>query len=257
MIIIIQVERLQLIVDLVMSKEVVTIEELCEAFGVSKATMRRDLKELEGYNKLMRTHGGAMTVARGTSFEPSFNMKKGSCIDEKKKIAQAALNLIKPGDTIILDAGTTTLELARKMYAVKNITVLTNDLYIAFELAQNTDINLIVMGGLLRKGVYTLFGHFTEMMAGEIHVDKVFLGADAINPDYGVMNSNFDEIQVKKLMIQAAKEKVILCDHTKFDSVALANVCSLMVIDRIITGRETRPEIVEFLKEAGINIETV
>lgn len=243
--------------EIVKECKVVTIEELCSKLNVSKATIRRDLKELEQNNKLIRTHGGALAIQDNKVPEPTFKVRKNWDIEEKNRIAEAACKYIKPGEVIILDSGTTTLQLAKKMGSFKNITVVTNDIIIAMELSQNKDIDLIVIGGKLRKDFYTLTGIFTEMVLKNIRVDKCFIGADAIDIEFGLMNYNTEEIPVKKLMLTSSREKYALCDHSKFDAVALANICPMDGVNKIITGTETSTETIEKFKKAGAVFEIV
>jgi DeoR/GlpR family transcriptional regulator of sugar metabolism len=248
-------ERLQLVIEVVNESKVVTIEDLCGRLNVSKATVRRDLKELEQKNKLIRTHGGALAISE--QHEPPFLIRKSWHIEEKRRIAEAAYRLIKPGEAVILDSGTTAFELAKKLAMIENITVVTNDIIIAMELSTNKNIDLIVIGGKLRKDFYTLTGIFAETVLKNIRVDKYFIGADAVDLEFGLMNYNTEEIPIKKLMIAAAKEKIALCDHSKFESVALANICPLAAIDKIITGQELNPDIHERFTNAGVTFETV
>jgi DeoR family fructose operon transcriptional repressor len=254
---ILQAERFQMIEDLVNNNNVVTIKELCEKLRISKASVRRDLKILEERMKLIRAHGGAISISQGTSMEPPFKVKKDYHLDEKERIAEAAVKLIKPGETILLDAGTTTFELAKKLLNFKNLIVATNDIAIAMELSKNSNLTLIVIGGILKKEYYTLTGIFSEMILKEIRVDKSFIGTDAVDVDFGIMNFNMEEVPVKRLMINAAKEKIVLCDHSKFKNVAFINICHLDKIDKFITGKDIDQNILKKLQDKDIDITVV
>ena len=248
-------ERLKMVLDVVNEMKVVTIEDLCYQLAVSKATVRRDLKELEQNNKIIRTHGGALSFGDHGPYEPPFRVKSKWNIEEKQRIAEVACRYINPGEAIILDSGTTTLELAKKITMIENLTVITNDLIIAMELSQYQNINLIVIGGKLKKDFYTLTGIFAEMVLKNIRADKYFIGADAVDRELGLMNYNTEEIPIKKLMIASAKKRYALCDHSKFEGVAVANICSFECIDQIITGTEIDPEILKKFTNTGVEIE--
>ena len=259
MVIILQVERLKSVIKLIEEKDIVKINDLCEKYSVSKATIRRDLKKLEENKKIIRIYGGAVKITRGTSIELPFNIKKTLYTEEKQRIGAAAFKEIKQGETIIIDAGTTTLELARKIKLIKNITIVTNDLTIANELNNDGSdtINLVVVGGILRKGFYRITGIFAEIMLKSIHADKAFLGVDAVDLKYGFMGFNIEEIPIKRLMLKASKKTIILCDHTKFETVAFIDICSFAQVDKIITGKEINSGILRKFKEQNIEIEVV
>ncbi|MDR0489625.1 MAG: DeoR/GlpR transcriptional regulator, partial [Oscillospiraceae bacterium] len=174
--------------------------------------------------------------------------------EEKQRIAEAALELVNERDTILLDEGTTTIELAKRLNRFHSLMVSTNDLYIAMELSALAGINLVVAGGALRRETNTLVGYFTEKIIGEIHADRFFLSADAIDVVHGCMCYNMEQIPVKKGMILSAKETVLLSDHTKFEKTAFINICTFSEIKTIITGREVSREIVTRLGEMGVNV---
>jgi DeoR/GlpR family transcriptional regulator of sugar metabolism len=228
-------ERLYNMAEYIDDKKVVTIMELCDHFKVSKATVNRDLRMLEKEKFITRTHGGAMSLTRGTRFEPIYEIKEKEKIDEKQAIGAYAVNFIKQGETILLDSGTTTLLLARQMKDLNNITVITNDLMIAYVLSEANGIDLVVLGGQHRKGVYSLIGPFTENILKELNVDKAFLGADAIDVDRGITNSNIEESNIKKSIVEISKEVIVLADSSKFGNVAFTKVCDIDSVDVIVT----------------------
>ncbi len=249
-------ERMQALLDYLDKHEVVSVDYLSRYLGVSKATVRRDIKELEERKKLIRTRGGVMTVARGMTYEPAFHEKRSRKVDEKRRIAQAALKYLEQNETVILDSGTTALELARLMTNYTGV-VITNDLYIAYELADYSGIELIMIGGSIKKGIHVATGCYAEMMLSGMRADKVFLGADAFDPKNGFMNANLEEVKIKQLMMQAAREINLLCDHTKFTRQSLAKVSEASEIDRIITDDEIESETEIELRELDIELEIV
>jgi len=236
---------------------IISVHELTKSLGVSRSTVLRDLHDLEKNNELRCTRGGAVAIKHKTSYEPPFNVRKDYYADEKKRIVTAAMTLIQEKETLLLDSGTTVYALAQELKDSKNLYIATNDLNSAMILAGNPDISLIVLGGTLRNSHYSLNGYFTEGMISQIHADKVFLGVDAVDFNIGFMNFSIDEIQTKRLMIQASHEVIVLCDHSKFESVAFTNICSFKDVDLIITGKEIDKTILEKLKECDVRVMTV
>jgi len=248
-----QAERHQCIISEVNKYGFISIEDLMKIINVSRSTIRRDLLDLEHMNKLIRARGGAISNKNGTSHEPEVEYRKGLQQEEKHRIAEAALEYVHERDTILLDSGTTTFELAKLLNRYNSLMVATYDLYIAMELSNMNNISLVVAGGMLRRRSNTLVGYFTEKIISEIHADRFFLSADAIDIDHGCMCYSIEEISVKKSMIKAAKEVILLGDHTKFETIAFINVCDLSEVDTIITGKEIDPDILARLKEMDIN----
>lgn len=249
-----QEERYQAIVNAVNERGFVSADELIDLIGVSRSTMRRDLEELNDMRLLLRTRGGAISLKNGTSHEPPLEQRKDRQFEEKKKIAEVALSLIHERDTILIDSGTTSIELARLLGKFKQLMVATYDLNIANVLSDMQSISLVVAGGNQRKHFNTLVGYFSEMIFSQIHADMLFLTVDAVDLDHGCMNYNIEEISVKKAMIKAAKKVVVLCDHTKFDTIAFINTCPLSDVDIIVTDSVTSCDVIDKLKEKGIEV---
>lgn len=249
-----QAERHKYILSEVDSHGFASMEDLSREMGISRSTLRRDLLELEQMHKLIRARGGAISAKNGTSHEPTVGYRRSQQLDEKKRIAQAALGFIRERDTILLDSGTTTVELAKLLGRYKSLMVATYDLYLANELCMMDDISLVVCGGMLRHGPNTLVGYFAEKVIDEIHADRFFLSADAVDLEHGCMCYNIEEISVKKSMLKASKEVVLLVDHTKFETIAFINVCALSSVHTIITGKEIRPDILERLREMDVQV---
>jgi len=249
-----QEERLEKIEEMVKQKKFCSVNELCVSFNISKATARRDLKILNDRNKLRLTRGGATDVATGTTHEPPYIVKKNINHEEKVRIADKACSYIKCGETVIIDSGTTALEMAGFLKSMKGITVATNDLLVACQLAEAKDIDLTVIGGGIRKDYYTTLGYLAQLAMEHINADKAFIGVDAINVNKGCMITNMQEVMLKKLFMKSAKEKIVICDHSKFENVAFMNLCSIHDVDMIITGKEIDKEIYSSFVEAGVNI---
>ncbi|MFD3155669.1 DeoR/GlpR family DNA-binding transcription regulator [Haloimpatiens sp. FM7330] len=248
-------ERQQKILELLKDKNSIKVSQVCELLNVSESTIRRDLQEMEANNLLERTHGGAVTVEK-TSFEPSFEEKKQEKNLEKSNIGKAAADLIKDNDTVILDCGTTILEIAKNIKA-KNITVITNSIDIATELLNKKGIELIVTGGNLRLHTRAMVGPITEKILRNFRVDKVFLGANGISIKEGVTTPNFIEAQTKRTMIEVSKKIIVVSDSSKFDKVSLSVVCNLKDIDKIITTNDIDENIIKDYINAGVEMITV
>lgn len=251
------IERLEKIKEYIDEKGTVTISELTEVFKVSKATILRDLKRLDEQNLIIRAHGGATKVSKGTRFEPRHALKEKEAVDKKKHIAKYAKKFIFPGETIMLDSGSTTLMLAFQILQMENITVITNDIKIAMTLTENDNIDLVVLGGQRRKGVYSLIGPFTENIISNLNVDKVFLGADAVDIEKGITNSNIDETNIKKAMIDISKEVILLADSRKFNKTAFTKIADINVLDKIITDDGLEKTDRRLLAELDVELQIV
>lgn len=209
------------------------VNELSEKFEVSTSTVRRDLQKLEERGDIARTHGGAV-AKEGVSFEPSYIEKEHEQEAEKRLIAQKAVELIEDGDTIILDAGTTTAALSEELEQFNDLTVVTNGINIALELVDSPH-EVIIPGGNLKKRTLALVGPVAEDYLEGLNAEKAFIGANGIDLDAGVTTPDLVEANVKKRMAEKAKEVIILADHSKFNTVTLVEVLDLEQVDKIIT----------------------
>lgn len=235
-----------------------TIKELSSLLNVSEATIRRDLNELSSENMIERIHGGAQTLQdRCTSFESAYRDKSTFMVEEKARIGFCAASYINDGDTILLDSGTTTLQIALNLAEKRNITVITNDLHIANSIELDPTSTLIVTGGIRRSGFGVLTGAMVQDFIRGIRVDKAFLSADAIDVDFGVSNATFHEVDQKKALIHSAQKVYLVSDHTKFGNVALIRVCDLRNIDLLITDNALHPKLRAQLDNLNIHYELV
>lgn len=246
-------ERHQHILLLLNEKGAVTVSELCEQFGVSEMTVRRDLAALERKGLLRRVHGGAVS-ARGRSYEPPFLMRSSQHAQEKQRIAEAALSLIHDGDSIALDVGTTTLEIAKRLSDVRNLTIVTPSLHIANVLADNPHNRIILTGGILRPGELSLVGPFAERIFAELFVDKLFLGIGGLDLEAGLTEYNLEDAQVKRAMLRSAKECIVVTDSSKLGRIAFAAVGPISVMHTLITDNKADPAIVSRLEEMGVRV---
>ena len=233
------------------------IHELAAEFHVSEATVRRDLDELDQQGALRRTHGGAIKVDRSTSYEHMYTEKIGLMTEEKHRIARYAAQMVHNGDTVMIDSGTTAFFIAQALSSHENLTLITNDLCIAYQTPIHPSSTLIVTGGTRRQGRQELVGTMTENFIRDTRVDIAFIGADGVDFTAGVTNANFAEIGVKRLMIQSAMRSVVVADHGKFGRVALARVCDLNEPDMILTDSGLEEETLSKLRKLQIEVELV
>ena len=230
-----------------------TVAELSAVFGVSEATIRRDLEELAKLGWIQREHGGALRTDQAST-EPPVLQRATEQAAEKRRIGRAASQLIKDGDTIFLGSGTTTLEVARNLKNREGLTVITNALNIANELANNSGTTLIVIGGLLRSSELSLIGHITEQALRELRADKVFLGMRAINIQDGLTSDYLPEIMTDRAIIEIAPEVILVADHTKFGRASTSRVAPVTAVDVIVTDDKVPTPMIKEFERLGIRV---
>ncbi len=244
------VERRDSILNALKVDGKVDINKLSESLDVSPMTIRRDLLQLEKEGLLIRIHGGAV-LPKPLISEIPFSTKEERQIEQKKQIASKTLSLIKEGQIIILDSGTTTLELAKLLKPRKNITIITNDIKIAAELV-DSELKVLITGGELQNDIGALHGPATHHFLKNIHVDLFFLGAHALDIDAGVTAPTLEKSLVKQLMIGAAESTWLLADSSKFKQKAFSKVCDLKSLSGFITDNEVpkarREELDEYIQ---------
>ena len=227
--------------------QMITIREAAEINGVSEATARRDLDDLNEATQVQRQHGGAVLK---TDFreETLHNEKKKQNLDAKKRIANKAGEMIHDGASVLLDTGTTTYQLGKLLKNRKYLTVITNNLEIAEKIDLDVTSSLIVIGGIRRKAYSSITGAMAAEQIRSLHADIAFIGADAVDADQGVFNSNMEELETKQAAISCGQRTVLLVDHTKFAGKALVKVCDMDRFDCVITDREMPDETLERLR---------
>ncbi|WP_085522781.1 DeoR/GlpR family DNA-binding transcription regulator [Tuberibacillus sp. Marseille-P3662] len=228
-----QIERQQKILSRIEENGKGEIDTLAKDLKVSAMTIRRDLAALEKEGKLIRSHGGAVSTERLIP-ETSYHNKMSKHTEHKRNIARHAAELIPKNAQIILDSGTTTLEIARLIKRRADLVIVTNDVKISIELIDSKS-RVICTGGDLQPNIGSFLGPHVKTMLEQIEVDMLFLGAHAINTKSGISAPTMDKANVKKLMIKAAQQIWVVADHSKFDQRAFANVCSLDTTDGVIT----------------------
>lgn len=246
-------ERYSVILKLLETNKVVKVPDLCKRFNVSIETVRRDLEFLEQDGKLKRVYGGAVPYNK-SSAEPSYNTRTIRNSDEKVMIAKNVADLISDGETLMIDLGTTTLEVARHLKNKKNLTIITNCITIAQELVDVPTFRVILPGGILRPEELALSGYISEQFMNEFNVDKTIIGVGGITSDDGISDYHLEETRVRKIMIDKGKEIIAVADHSKFGVKALVNVCSIDKIDVIVTNDKVKRSIAQEYIDKGIKI---
>ncbi|MBU3093876.1 DeoR/GlpR family DNA-binding transcription regulator [Clostridium sp. CM028] len=247
-------ERKSKILDSLNKYGKVKVCDLSQLYEVSEVTIRRDLQELEEDELIKRVHGGAI-LNRNTKFEPTFSEKVDKFYDEKESVGKIAASMIVDGDTIAIDAGTTTLSIAKYITA-KDITVLTNSVDVAYELSKKRDVEVIVTGGTLRWETRAMVGPVSDNTLKNFRVDKAFMGSNGVCIINGLTTPNIIEASTKQEMIKIAKQTILLCDHTKFGTVYFAKIVDLDSVDIIITDNQLDNELLEKFEEKGVQIMT-
>jgi DeoR/GlpR family transcriptional regulator of sugar metabolism len=249
-------QRLQSILGVLDNEGTVSVNDLTDRLRVTAMTVRRDLEILERKGLLRRVRGGAVS-SQGRSYEPPLLARARNHLEEKQRIGAAAAALVKDGDSIAIDVGTTALEVARHLVARHNLTVVTPSLHVAGALAEQPGIRLILTGGVLRPGELSLVGSLAERAFRDFFVDKLFLGIGGFDFTAGLTEFNVEDAQVKRAMIASAKAVIAVIDASKFGQVAFAAVAGLDVVKTVITDSALPSETSSRLQSLGIEVSVV
>ncbi len=247
--------RKKSIVELVDAQGFITVNDLCERFNVSPATVRNDLHELECAQLIERTHGGAISCRKAV-YEPDTNQKSVQQVREKELIAKAALRHIQPGDAIALDTGTTTYQLARLLGGFERLTVVTYDLQIAAWLESNTNVSIIMAGGLVRRNFHCTGGQTAIDALSRLHVDKLFIAANAVCNE-ALSTPSMEMASVKSTLIHAADKVILLADSTKLGRKSFVRFAGLDQVHTLITDKYASSEIISSIRDRGVQVEQV
>lgn len=247
-------ERKQKILEMIQANRSMATSELAKIVGASSITLRRDLAILESMGLVKRTHGGAISKGLENRMEISFFEKSRHNLEEKIRIAQKASEMIQVGDTIILDAGTTTFQIAKHIKEKMDIHVLTNSVYNLLELAESPGIEVSLTGGSLRRISRSLIGPLAINSLSSIRVGKLFLGATGVSLEKGLTSPNMVEAQTKSAMIRAADTVVLVVDHSKFGKTTLGKFAELDEVQVLITDRKAPSEVIRAVVERGVEV---
>lgn len=248
-------ERRRKILELLEKNGQVTITDLARRFSVSAVTVRADLDALSSSAAVMRSHGGAVRRNEATHDYP-LRLKATLHRSEKIRIGQAAAQLVQPNETIILDSGTTTAEIAvhLKQMKIQPLTVITNALNISMELIDAAGISVIVIGGLLRPVSYSFVGPQAETMLKELHADRLFLAVDGFDVEAGPSTPDILEAQLNSCMVRVAREVTVVADSSKLGRRSVSRISPFERISRLITDRRAPPEFVDALRKRGMQV---
>ena len=250
-----QPDRLSRIVEQISTNGSVGVGDLAETLGVSAATVRRDLQLLEEQRLLARTHGGA--VAHGVLYELPLRYRSARRQEDKARIAKAAAQRVADGSAIGMTGGTTTTEVARALSDRRQLTVVTNSLNIASELAVRPNLKLVVTGGLARAESYELVGPLAEAALASFNLDVVLVGVDGISVAAGLTTHHDVEAHTNRALIARARRVVVVTDSSKIGQVAFARICDLESVDEVISDTGADDEEVGRLREAGVEVTLV
>ncbi len=249
-------ERRRSIVEMLSQDGRVLVRDLARQLRTSQITIRKDLELLDKQGLIQRTHGGALPLPAGALFDPVLREKEKLHKKEKARIAAAAADIIEDGQCVLLDSGTTTMEIARALKNVKELTVITNAINIAAELA-STDIDVILTGGMMRKNSFSFVGPLAEQALRQLRADILFLGVDGFDPDAGVFTPNFLEAQVNRVMVEVSLKTIAVCDSSKFGRRSLCNIMPATAVHQVITDKNIDRQCLQAIRKAGIIVTLV
>ncbi|MBV8157314.1 MAG: DeoR/GlpR transcriptional regulator, partial [Dyella sp.] len=251
-------ERRRRIVDMVSQHGRVTVDELVALFEISAVTIRADLEALDRAGTISRSHGGALPAA-STTLDTPLNIKETRHHAQKRRIGQAAARLVQDGETIILDSGSTTVEIARQLRQQKwtSLTVITNALNIAMELSSLPSVRVMMLGGLLRQTSYSLAGPDAEQALSRLSADRLFLGVDGLDPDVGVTTPDPLEASLNALMIRVSRQAIAVLDASKFGQRSLSVIAPVSDLDLVISDTAAPVEYVQALETKGVKTQLV
>ena len=250
-----QAERVGAILEQLSSHGSVSVADLATELAVSPATIRRDLELLDDQRLLTRTHGGA--VAQGVLYELPLRYKTAHHQEEKRRIALEAASRVADGEAVGLTGGTTTTEVARVLVERQRLTVVTNALNIASELAIRPNLKLVVTRGWARSESYELVGPLAEASLAGLHLDLVVIGVDGIDAEAGCTTHHEVEAHTNLALIERARRTVVVADSSKIGRTAFARICPIERVQELITDADADPATLDAIREAGVAVTTV
>ena len=246
-------ERLRLIVNRVREDGRTTVMDLSQYFDVSDITIRRDLKELAEKGLVRREHGGAV-YAVDMPDDPPVIQRMHQLRTVKERIGRAAAALIKDDESVFIGSGSTATYVARNLTTRQNLTVITNAVNIAHELASVEGITIVVLGGLLRASELSMVGHIAEQSLQEVRMDKVIIGVKAMSIKTGITNDYLPEVMTDRKILEMGSELILVADHTKFGQVASAYVAPVNRVTTLVTDKQSPAAMLQELRDLGIQV---
>lgn len=247
-------ERIEIIKELSRENEIISWEKLQTHLNASKATVRRDIDELIRTGMVKKTRGGVIFCNDRNNTEPSNELRLHINPTAKGKIAATAVKLVHDRDFLMMDSGSTVLELVRHLPKSIQLGIVTYALPVALELDDNENADVYLIGGQLRKHFVACHGYLAEQMMSQFHAKICFLGADAVSVEDGISGYNTMDVSLKRIMIERSEKVILLVDHSKFTSKAFMDIAPIDAIDMIITDDETDEKYIESLREKNIEV---
>ncbi|HEY3234581.1 MAG TPA: DeoR/GlpR family DNA-binding transcription regulator [Polyangiaceae bacterium] len=250
------VERQDRLARLVQLRKRITVAEVCREFHVCLATARRDLDAIAEQGRVQRVHGGAVAPAEAPPEGPALERASDQA-DEKRRIGKAAAELVGSSETVVIGTGTTALEAARNLVDRRDLTVITNSLLVVNLLSESTDINVICLGGMLRRSEMSLIGHIAEQALSEVRANKVIMGIRAIDVEQGLTNDYLPEAASDRVILKSGRQVILVADHTKCGRVATGFVGPLEAVHTLVTDARVPGSFISAVKKHGVNVITV
>ncbi|NBC64149.1 MAG: DeoR family transcriptional regulator [Bacteroidetes bacterium] len=247
------VERRDSIIQIIQKNGKVRVDALSDKFDVSSVTIRNDLDFLEKKGIVHRTHGGAL-LRKSVYEDPSLEEKQQLYRKEKQRIGEKAVELINDGDSILLDSGTTAMEIAQRLNGKKKLTVMTNAINLALKLGNLESMSVMLTGGLLRKESFSLVGPEAEATISNYYFDKLFLGVDGLDINFGLTTPNPMEAQLNRIMVERAQQVIAITDSSKFGRHSFSYICDVDVISTLITDTNISVEFERELLRRNIDV---
>lgn len=245
------IERRNKIFEKLQAERRVVVSELSQKYGVSEETIRRDLEKLENDGLAIKSYGGAV-LNENANLDLPFNVRKNRNVIGKQKIAELVCSLVKDGSTIMLDASSTDVYIARALKDKNNLTLITNSIEILVEFFDVPNVNVLSTGGTMRMGTLALVGHQTDKMLKSYHVEKTIISVKGLDLEVGLTDSDELHATNKGTMLKAAKEKILAVDSSKFGRKAFISVANLEDITTVITDEKPSEEWLQAFEDAGI-----
>lgn len=246
-------ERHQRIMEILRERRSASVAELAQELGTSQSTINRDLSTLTDHGWIWRVRGGATYLA-GSRTDPPAKGERLRRVREKEAIGEAAAELVTEGQVVFLEASTTVASVARHLRQLEQLTVVTNDVFIAAELSDCAGFEVIVTGGLLRQSTLALVGPLVEQLLDSIHVDVVITGISALSPEHGLSTGNLLEAQTKKRLLRSSGLVIGVADHSKFGTSAFVRLGPVSDLDVLVTDDLAPAEDVAFIQELGTRV---
>lgn len=244
------IERRSEILRLVRIRGAATVTEIAAETAASASTVRRDLKALDSQGVLRLAHGGAAAL-EGTTFEPFFRDRQRQNPEEKSRIAAKAVEMVEPGQSVVFDSASTVLAVIEALQQKPvRLSAVTNDVSEAAMLSELEGVSVVVPGGQVREGSFTLLGSYTREFFGRLHADLLLLGIHAIS-GHLMTDTSLEVVEAKRAMLEGARRTVLLADHSKFGPPAFFELGDMSLVDDLITGSEVEAEALEPIRSNG------